>query len=56
MTSSDNPDSTTEPTSEPIVSDNLDDDEAFQKEAERAEIEAALEKHGERTFQSDGVR
>ena len=40
-----------------MTDDNLDDAEgAFEREAERAEIEAALEQDRDRTFLSGGVR
>ena len=57
MPSSDNPNSTTEPTPEPILTDDRDDAEgAFEREAEQAEMEAALEQDRARTSLSDGVR
>jgi hypothetical protein len=57
MTPSDSPNSTPEPTEQVVTDDNLDDAVgAFEREAKRAEIEAALEQDRERTFLSDRVR
>ncbi len=57
MNASDSPNSTPEPT-EQVVTDNILDDAegAFEREAERAEIEVALDQDRQRTFLSDGVR
>jgi hypothetical protein len=51
----DYPNSTIEPSPEPIVTDN-DAERAFEREAEQAEMEAALEQDRERTSPADGVR
>ena len=56
MSSPDNPNSPTESTPESSANENLDEAaQAFEREAESAEMEAALEQDRERTFHSDGV-
>jgi hypothetical protein len=56
MPPSDSPNSPTEATPEPIATEILDEAErTFEREAQYAEMEAALEQDRERTFLSDGA-